>query len=107
MSIESFFTKSVKTQRLTRKGGVGEDKDTEIWEDYLSEVKCHIQTWAEGTVGYEGARSPTHQMWCAVGVDVEKGDRIIDGTITYEILGKEKLDFSGNPHLQIVLSLIE
>ena len=29
--IERFFTKLVDTQRLVKLGGVGADKDTEIW----------------------------------------------------------------------------
>ena len=105
--IEHLFTKLVNTQRLVMKGGGGADKDTEDWQAYLTGVKCHIQTWAAGETGYEGAKFITHQMWCAVGTDIGLGNRIIDGTITYEVMGVEELDYGENPHMSISLSLIE
>ena len=107
MSIERFFTKSVNTQRLVKLGGVGADKDTEIWEAKLTGVLCHIQTWMAGETGYEGIKFPTHSMWCDVGIDIIEGDRVIDGTKTYEVMSVEELDYGKNPHLSIALSVIE
>ena len=105
--IEHLFTKLVNTKRLVRTGGTGADKDTEVWQDYLTGVKCHIQTWVAGETGYEGAKFPTHQMWCSLDVDIISGDRIIDGTTIYEVMGVEELNYGENPHMSISLSLIE
>lgn len=100
--IKDWFQKLVDTQRLVR-----DVDDTEDWHDYLYDIPCHIQTWSEGTTGYEGALFPTHTMWCDVGTDIIEGDRIISGSKTYEVLIFEELDFGENPHLQLWLSLLK
>jgi len=101
--IQRLFKKSVNTQRLTYDPAT----KTEIWTLYLTEVMCYIQTWAAGEVGYEGAKFPTHSMWCDFNRDVIPGDRIIDGATVYEVLSKEELNYGKNPHLQLTLSLLE
>lgn len=101
--IEHLFTKLVDTQRLVR----DETDDTEVWENELENVACHIQTWAGGEIGYDGAGFMTYTMWCDIGIDIIKGDRIIDEMVVYEVLEVEKLDMGKNPHLQLTLSLIK
>lgn len=104
MSIERFFTKKVIRRRLVREATY----DTEEWEDSVppKEIYCYIQTWAGGEVGYEGARFPTHQMWCIIGEDIIKGDRIVYDSVVYEVLAIDDLDIGHNPHKQIALSML-
>lgn len=102
-TIERFFTKFIKIQRLI----YDNDTKTETWQDYLDDVPCHIQTFMSGTTGYEGMKFPTHQMWCPSDVDITSGDRVIDGETIYEVLGVEELNIGRNPHLSVNLALIE
>lgn len=101
--IGRFFINSVNTQRLV----YSTDTKTEVWDANLTGVMCHIQTWGGVDVGYEGAKFPSHQMWCELGIDIIEGDRIIDGTKTYEVLKVENLDMGKNPHMQLALSVIQ
>ena len=104
--ISRFFNKKVKVERLSLKGGEGEDKNTQEWKQISNDLYCHIQTWAEGEVGYEGSRFATHMLWCDISEDLKEGDRVIDGEQIYQVLKVENLGIGLNQHKQAGLSVI-
>lgn len=95
--IESNYDKTIKTQRLTDESG-----DREYFDDYLTGVACHIQPLEESFIeDLDGNFGKDWIMFCGV-LDIKEGDRIIDGTTEYKVVGVESFKFlDEDRHMEI------
>lgn len=97
--IESQYNKSVTVQRLADEEESGY---TEAYEDYITNVACHIQP-LDDSYGQdiEGNFGKDWLMFCAV-ADIAEGDRIIDGSEEYRVVSVESYRFLGEPrHMEL------
>jgi hypothetical protein len=95
--IESNYDKTINTQRLTDESG-----DREYFDDFLTGVACHMQPLEESfTEDLDGNFGKDWIMFCAV-LDIKEGDRIIDGTDEYKVVGVESFNFlDEDRHMEI------
>lgn len=102
MSISNFYNKTVSTKRLTDIGGSSKRQD---YQTNLASVACAIHPVNPDLVAVQGsAFYNNYKMFCASGVDIDIGDRIIDGSDTYEVSGKSSYDDYGtNQHTKLTL----
>jgi len=101
MTIERRYNKTVKTQRLEDDSG-----NTESYQDNIDSLPCIMQALDE-TFGedLDGNFGKDYLMFCGI-VDVLEGDRIIDGSVEYKVVGLEKFDAGGsNDHLEVRIRL--
>ena len=97
--IETQFNKTVKTQRLsTYTGTIGDEK----YEDKLLSVSCMIQPLDESiTEDLAGSFGKDYLMF-AMAQDIVEGDRIVDGTDEYKVVGVESFEFLGQTrHMEL------
>lgn len=104
MGIQSFYRKTVTIQRLTNVGGGSLRQD---WQDVAEDVACAIHPVSPEDVTAMGAAFfQSHKMFCAASVDIEIGDRVVDGSVIYTVKGKSLYDDMGganNEHARISL----
>jgi len=100
--ITDYYTKVVETQRLT--DIVGTEK--EEYADYLTEVNCLIQPLSDSySEDLDGSVGKDYTMFCEV-VDIQEGDKVIDGTDEYRVVGvKRYSDKSAEHHLEITIRM--
>lgn len=97
--MEFLFDKTITTKRLADVAGT----DNEKFEDYLAGVSCHIQPLEESFgEDLEGSYGKSFLMFSEV-VDIIEGDKVIDGSDEYMVVGKESYDFMGENHLEIII----
>lgn len=102
MAIEDMFDRSVKVQRLVADGSIA--ADGEKFEDYISNVGCHIQPIDEAfTEDLSGGYGKDWLMFCGV-CDILEGDRVVDGSVEYLVAGVESFAFLGQQrHMEVRL----
>lgn len=95
--IDSQFDKEIDVQRLVDDSG-----NTEVYEDHLLNLPCMIQPLDESySQDIDGNFGKDWLMFCRA-VDILEGDRIIDGSDQYKVLGVESYEFLGEiRHMEI------
>lgn len=101
MGIERNYERSVDIYRLTaEESGYGEE-----YALHLADVSCSIQAQDERySEDVDGNFGKDFFMVCG-NVDVKEGDRVIDGTDTYRVVGVEVYSKGGNPHTELVIRI--
>lgn len=101
MSIQDNYDKSVNVMRL-----VPGDGDTQEYALHIEGVSCHIQPLDEAyTEDLDGNAAKDWLMFSDV-ADILEGDRIVDGSLEYKIVGLESYNFLGeNRHMEIRIRL--
>ena len=102
MPITSFYNKTVNTTRLTNIGGGSHRQD---WQASLTGIAAAIHPVNPEVVAVQGnAFYNMFKMFCAVDLDIEIDDRVIDGSTTYTVTGKMLYDDAGtNQHMKLTL----
>jgi hypothetical protein len=104
MSIASYYDKTVSTQRLTNVGGASK---RQRFQQVNASVSCTIHPLSPDEAVLGGsAFYQTFKLFCAPTVDVEIGDRIIDGAENYTVQGKQTyndLGGSANEHIKLII----
>lgn len=102
MSIGNFFNHTVDTQRQESVGGGSFRQD---WNTVLSDVPCAIHPVNGELVNIQGgAFYKQYKIFCAADLDIEIGDRIVDGDDVYTVSGKSDyndLGGSSNEHMRL------
>jgi len=95
--IEDQYNKTVNVQRLA--DGTG---NVEEYGSHITGLSCVIQPLDESTTGdIEGGFGKDWLMFCGV-EDILENDKIIDGSITYKVVGVESFEFLGEPrHMEV------
>lgn len=98
MAIENRYDQSVDVHRLA------EDTDNvETFAAHLSGVACMIQPLDAGyTEDVEGNFGKDFVMFCA-NVDIKEGDKIIDGSTEYRVVGVEVFDRGNAQHTELTI----
>lgn len=104
MGISTFYKKTVSTKRLADVGG---GSKRQSWSTNVASLTCAIHPLnAELIAVQDSAFYNTFKMFCAASVDIEIGDRIIDGADTYTVTGKSNYDDLGgasNEHQRLTI----
>ncbi len=102
MSIELNYNKTVLVKRLSPI----DESEKESYEDHLIGIKCEIQPLEESyTEDLTGSFGKDWLMFCDA-VDILEGDKIIDGDITYKVIGVESFEFLGEVrHMELRIRL--
>jgi len=95
--ITDHYNRTVDVLRIADDAG-----PTQSYAPHLSDVACHIQplddAYAEGLTGAYGK---DWLMFCAV-ADILEGDEIVEGDVTYRVVGIESFHFRGeDKHMEI------
>lgn len=91
INIEDNFNKSVVVKRFDP----DDSGDGESYTTFLSGVKCTIQPLDESfTEDLNGNFGKDFLMFCE-SLDILEGDRIVDGSDIYQVVGLEKYEFLG------------
>lgn len=102
MGIADLYDREVDTKRLT--AVVGTNKET--FANNLTDVPCTIHPVETSQQNLnDGAFYQTFKMWCDLGTDIKKGDKIIDGSTTYTVKGVSNYNFGRSNHMRIVMVL--
>lgn len=103
MPINQFFDNEVDIKRLEDTT----DTDNEAFQAHLSDVSCQIQP-LEDAYGedLEGSYGKDFTMFCAV-IDVKQGDKIVDNSTEYLVVGVESYDWQGFSHMELRIRLTE
>jgi len=85
MAIEDFYNETVVVNRLV----ASDDDDTESYEEHIARLNCHIQPLEDSYAqDIEGNYGKEWLLMCGV-VDIQEGDRIVNGTTEYRVTGIE------------------
>lgn len=105
MSLRDLFNKHVIIQRRTTAASSVSAAGSYTWISSVFNVHCTIQP--AGTTELERFNKTTaemtHTMFCDVGHDIKARDRIVDGSITYQIVGKPMNDAGRGHHFAVPL----
>lgn len=101
--MSSIQNKYDKIVNITRESFLSGSTVKKAFVSHLIGVKCHIQPY-ESQIGeyMPGAFGKDMLMFCDV-LDIKEGDHVILGEKTYTVAGVETFDFSGNPHMEILI----
>ena len=80
------------------------------WAVLTVAVNCHIQPEnGQQNELQEGAFYKLFKMWCPVDTDIRVGDRVVDGTTTYDVRGIKTYNYGSeaNQHREVSLALGE
>ena len=102
MPISQFFDNEVDVYRLADTA----DTDNQAWAVHLTgtqEVSCQIQP-LDDSYGedLEGSYGKDFVMFCSV-VDIKQGDKIVDGSTEYLVVGVESYSFQGFSHMELTI----
>ena len=101
MPISQFFDNEVDIERLEDTA----DTDNEAFQAHLSDVSCQIQPLDDSyDEDLEGSYGKDFTMFCAV-IDVKQGDKIVDGSVEYMVVGVESYDWQGFSHMELRIRL--
>lgn len=104
MSITGFFNKTISTKRYGKVGG--SSKRRRLLTN-LSSIKAAIHPVNAELVAIEGSAFYNNfKLFCAKNLDIEIGDKVIDGTDTYTINGKadyDDLNGRTNEHMRLTM----
>lgn len=99
--ISQFFDNEVDIKRLADTA----DTDNQKWDDHLSGVYCQIQPLDDSfSEDLEGSYGKDFVMFCNV-IDVKQGDKIVDGSVEYLVVGVESYSFQGFSHMELRIRL--
>ncbi len=104
-SASIFFDKTVDVERL--EATVGE-ADTQSWGTHTLSIKCSIQPFDDAFgEDLDGSYGKDFLMFSdnRVDIDIIQGDKIIDGSAEYIVMGKEAYDFEGFKHNEFRIRL--
>jgi hypothetical protein len=75
---------------------------SEEYADNIVDLECHIQSLDESfTEDLDGSFGKDSLMFCAIS-DILEGDRIIDGSDYYRVVGMKIFDFGSiNDHMEL------
>lgn len=103
MAIALQFTTTASTSRLTAVSG----SNRETWATSIASLACTIHpNSGEHAEMTGGAFYSTHKMFCATGVDIRVGDRVVVGSDTYTVKGVESYAMGttdANKHIRVAL----
>lgn len=102
MGIANFYNKTVDTARLEQVGS----SNRQEWETNLEDISVAIHPQNPELVQVQtSAFYNIYKMFCASTLDIEIGDRIVDGAVIYSVTGKSLYDDVGssNVHMRCVL----
>lgn len=96
MAIEDHYDKTVNIERLSEESGISE------YEPHLTGVKAHIQPLDEAySEDLDGSFGKDSMMFCDT-ADILEGDRVIDGSNEYRVVGIKKYKFLGEQrHMEV------
>jgi hypothetical protein len=96
MAIEDHYDKVVNIERLSEESGISE------YEAHLNGVKAHIQPLDEAySEDLDGSFGKDSMMFCDT-ADILEGDRVIDGSNEYRVVGIKKYKFLGEQrHMEV------
>lgn len=99
MSIQHFFDKAVRVQRIKTLNGY------KTYYVGTGTFDMHIQRLTDqSSFAIYGVQGATHKAWCDISNDIKGGDRAIDSNGNqFEIVDVTKRDFGGNQHLEIIM----
>ena len=104
--VRDFLVDTSTVERVTVANDFGQ---TETWADVATDVECYIRN-ADGNESIEYGQTnvrSTHVMYCDVDVDIQEGDRVVDGTKTYEVRWVDPKTALGDGWLQVALEYVE
>lgn len=103
-AIRAHFDKLVTIQRLDFVEESGDPTDKQTFINHLLNVACHIQPdEASPSEDIPGSMGKRYIMY-ADSQDIAEGDRVLDGSDEYRVIGAEKFEFLGRArHMEIVL----
>lgn len=98
--ITDYYNKIVSTKRLTDITTT----DREDYQTYIATLSCLIQPLSETfQEDLEGSTGKDYVLFCGV-ADILEGDRVIDGTDEYSVVGlKRYSDKNGEHHLEVII----
>lgn len=97
MSIKRFFTTSFTVTRQTWTGDSSALVSQGTFDGHIQQASADIMQQ------YEGLRlTKAWIIWCAPTVDVEEGDRITQGSDTYDVRFIENRNMGANAHLHLI-----
>jgi len=78
------------------------DSDKEAYDTHIVSLSCHIQPLDDSYTGdVEGNFGKDSVLFCDVN-DILESDRVVDGAVTYQIVGLEKFNFLGEDrHMEL------
>lgn len=92
--IEDRYNKTVSTQRLTDIASTKKEQ----YATYLTGVKCLIQPYmASYGEDLDGSTGKDYNMFCEV-VDIKEGDKVIDGSDQYTVVGISTYEDGDSSH---------
>lgn len=101
MPINQWFDNEVIIKRLEDIA----DTDNQAWGDHLTEIACQIQPLDDSySEDLEGSYGKDFVMFCAV-IEVKQGDKIIDNSTEYIVMGVESYDWQGFSHMELRIRL--
>lgn len=103
-AISILYTSSVDVQRVAATSG---EADTQTFGSHLSSVKCNIQP-LDDSFGedLEGSYGKDFLMFADV-ADIAQGDKIVDGSTEYMVMGVESYSLEGYAHLELRIRLTQ
>ena len=104
MPINQHFDNTVDVMRLEAVSGT----DNEAFgATHLIGVSCQIQP-LDDSYGedLEGSYGKNFVMFCSA-VDIKQGDKIVDGSTEYLVVGVESYDWQGFSHMELTIRLTE
>jgi hypothetical protein len=98
--ISDYYNKTVSTKRLADITAT----DKEDYQTYIATLSCLIQPLSETfQEDLEGSTGKDYVMFCGV-ADILEGDRVIDGTDEYSVVGlKRYSDKNAEHHLEVII----
>lgn len=104
MPISRLYNKTVSTKRLSV---VGSSKK-ERWQTNIEELECALQPTSREQVALgNGAYYKTAKMYCDLDTDIEIGDKVVDGGVTYQVKGKAEYDFGNSSNNHLIIELVQ
>ena len=102
MGIELEYNKIVNVLRLQD----DESGETESYATHLTGVSCHIQALDDSySEDIDGNFGKEWLMFCEI-KDILEGDRIVDGALTYKVVGTETYEFGDDDdHMEVRIRL--
>jgi len=103
-AISILFTSSVDVKRVTATSG---EADTQTFGSHLSAVKCNIQPLDDSfSEDLEGSYGKDFLMATDT-ADIIQGDKIVDGSTEYMVMGVESYSFESYSHMELRIRLTE
>jgi hypothetical protein len=98
--IENRYNKIVSTQRMSDITGTQKEQ----YVTYLTLINCLIQPFQQSFgEDIDGSVGKDYTMFCEV-VDIKEGDKVVDGSNTYKVVGVNHYqDSLSNDHMEVII----